>query len=52
MNDADPSPEVSIVMPCLNEADTLGTCLQKAQDALGQAGITGEIIVGTDQMRL
>lgn len=38
-------PEVSIVMPCLNEADTLGTCIQKAQQGLRVAGIAGEIIV-------
>jgi len=45
MSDAEPAPEVSIVMPCLNEADTLGVCVEKAQAALGQAGITGEIII-------
>jgi glycosyltransferase involved in cell wall biosynthesis len=38
-------PEVSIVMPCLNEADTLGICLQKAARALQESGIRGEIIV-------
>src|SRR5687767_7988369 len=38
-------PEVSIVIPCLNEADTLGSCIGKAQRALEQAGIAGEIIV-------
>jgi glycosyltransferase involved in cell wall biosynthesis len=37
--------EVSIVMPCLNEADTLATCVDKAQRALRDAGIAGEIIV-------
>src|SRR5438046_10725589 len=37
--------EVSIVMPCLNEADTLATCIQKAQRALLEANITGEIII-------
>ncbi len=37
--------EVSIVMPCLNEADTLETCVTKARRALDGAGITGEIIV-------
>jgi glycosyltransferase involved in cell wall biosynthesis len=37
--------EVSIVMPCLNEADTLETCIQKAQKALDSAAISGEIIV-------
>ena len=39
------SPEVSIVMPCLNEADTLATCVGKAQRALSEGGIDGEIIV-------
>jgi glycosyltransferase involved in cell wall biosynthesis len=37
--------EVSIVMPCLNEADTLATCVEKAQRALREAGIEGEIII-------
>jgi len=32
-------------MPCLNEADTLGVCLEKAQAALLSAGIVGEVIV-------
>jgi glycosyltransferase involved in cell wall biosynthesis len=36
---------VSIVMPCLNEADTLATCIGKAMQALEQSGIRGEIIV-------
>ena len=39
------SPEVSIVMPCLNEEDTLGTCIEKAQRSLREGGIAGEIIV-------
>src|SRR5258706_14753319 len=37
--------EVSIVMPCLNEADTLATCIEKAQRALRHANINGEIII-------
>lgn len=37
--------EVSIVMPCLNESDTLHTCIEKAQEALRTSGIVGEIIV-------
>jgi glycosyltransferase involved in cell wall biosynthesis len=41
-----PEPEVSIVMPCLNEADTLATCIDKAHRALRDAGIDGEVIVG------
>src|SRR5215217_6096312 len=37
--------EVSVVMPCLNEADTLATCIGKAQRALREHGIVGEVIV-------
>jgi glycosyltransferase involved in cell wall biosynthesis len=37
--------EVSIVMPCLNEADTLETCLKKAFAALDRANISGEVVV-------
>jgi len=37
--------EVSIVMPCLNEADTLSVCIEKAQRSLREHGICGEIIV-------
>src|SRR5205823_6778964 len=29
-----PVPELSVVMPCLNEAETLATCIEKAQLAL------------------
>jgi glycosyltransferase involved in cell wall biosynthesis len=37
--------EVSVVMPCLNEADTIETCILKATNALRAAGIAGEVIV-------
>jgi cellulose synthase/poly-beta-1,6-N-acetylglucosamine synthase-like glycosyltransferase len=37
--------EVSIVMPCLNEAETLATCIEKAQQALQEYDIAGEVIV-------
>lgn len=47
-----PSPETSssgieltIVMPCLNEADTIETCIRKAQKALAENGIRGEVLV-------
>ena len=39
------APEVSIVMPCLNEAETLAACIMKAQQALQSLGVDGEIIV-------
>jgi glycosyltransferase involved in cell wall biosynthesis len=44
MNDA-PAPELSVVMPCLNEADTLATCIGKAQRAMQQHAISGEVVV-------
>src|SRR5687768_9020638 len=39
------APEVSIVMPCLNEAETLAICIAKASQALSSNNIAGEIIV-------
>jgi len=42
----EPKPvELSVVMPCLNEAETLEACIAKAQRALREAGISGEVIV-------
>jgi glycosyltransferase involved in cell wall biosynthesis len=37
--------EVSIVMPCLNEAETLEICIKKAQKYLSDRNIAGEVIV-------
>ena len=37
--------ELSVVMPCLNEADTLESCIRKAERALTEGGIQGEIVV-------
>jgi glycosyltransferase involved in cell wall biosynthesis len=37
--------ELSIVMPCLNEAETLETCVRKALRALAENNIVGEVIV-------
>jgi glycosyltransferase involved in cell wall biosynthesis len=37
--------ELSIVMPCLNEAETIAACIQKASTALRDNGISGEIVV-------
>lgn len=39
-------PELSVVMPCLNEADTVGICVEKAIRAMREAGIEGEVVVG------
>jgi glycosyltransferase involved in cell wall biosynthesis len=37
--------ELTILMPCLNEAETLAACIQKAQRFLKGAGIAGEVLV-------
>ena len=37
--------ELSVVMPCLNEADTIAACVQKAVEALKEHRIAGEVIV-------
>ena len=37
--------ELSVVMPCLDEAATVGICVKKAIDALERHGIRGEVIV-------
>jgi glycosyltransferase involved in cell wall biosynthesis len=37
--------ELSVVIPCLNEADTLATCIAKVQRVYGDLAIDGEIVV-------
>ena len=37
--------EVSVVMPCLNEEETLGACIEKAAKCLKDHGIKGEIVI-------
>ena len=37
--------DVSVVMPCLNEEATIGSCIDKAQSAFKTLGISGEIVV-------
>src|SRR6516162_9399209 len=39
------TPELTILMPCLNEARTLTGCIAKAQRFLEQYGISGEVLV-------
>ena len=41
----DEAPELSVVIPCLNEADTLETCVRKAKQAMQEKAIEGEVIV-------
>ncbi|HKG22138.1 MAG TPA: glycosyltransferase, partial [Blastocatellia bacterium] len=37
--------ELSVIMPCLNEAETLTTCIAKAREALDANNVRGEILV-------
>ncbi len=37
--------EISVIMPCLNEAETLAACITKAQASLASAGVSAEIII-------
>ena len=37
--------ELTILMPCLNEAETLATCIKKARTFLDESGVNGEIVV-------
>ena len=36
---------LSVVLPCLDEAETLATCITKAQGSMRELGINGEVIV-------
>ena len=37
--------ELTVVMPCLNEAETVATCVRKAIGFLADSGISGEVLV-------
>jgi len=37
--------EVSVVIPCLNEANSLAHCVDKARKAFQAAGLSGEVVV-------
>lgn len=40
-----PAIELSIVMPCLNEAETLAVCIDKAKGYLARSGVVGEVVI-------
>lgn len=44
-DDAQADLELTILMPCLNEAETLGVCVRKALGYLRRSGIAGEVLV-------
>jgi glycosyltransferase involved in cell wall biosynthesis len=37
--------ELTILMPCLNEAETLATCIENAKGFLARTGIKGEVLI-------
>lgn len=37
--------ELTILMPCLNEAETLATCIDKSRSFLEKAGVQGEVLI-------
>jgi len=37
--------ELTILMPCLNEAETLATCIRKAMGYLARSGVVGEVLI-------
>lgn len=37
--------ELTILMPCLNEAETIATCINKARKFLDRTGVSGEVLV-------
>ena len=37
--------EISVVMPCLDEEETIETCIKKVQNTFKSEGIEGEIII-------
>lgn len=37
--------ELTVVMPCLNEAETVATCVRKATAFIADSGISGEVVV-------
>lgn len=40
-----PGVELTILMPCLNEAETIEACLRKATHFLSSSGVAGEVVV-------
>jgi glycosyltransferase involved in cell wall biosynthesis len=41
----DRTPEVSVVLPCLNESETVGVCVTTAIQTLHRLGLHGEVVV-------
>ncbi|MFO1060990.1 MAG: glycosyltransferase family 2 protein [Dongiaceae bacterium] len=51
MNSASGDCELTILMPCLDEAETLAACIAKARGFLAASGIAGEVLVADNGSR-
>jgi glycosyltransferase involved in cell wall biosynthesis len=38
-------PDISVVMPCLNEAGSVGRCIERAWEGIRRTGLSGEVVV-------
>ncbi len=38
--------KISAIIPCLNEEETIGICIEKAIKAFKELGVDGEVVVG------
>ena len=45
MSAPQPGCELTVLIPCLNEAETIGACVSQALDFLAEAGVSGEVLV-------
>ncbi len=43
--------ELTILLPCLNEAETIGKCIKRAKKLLDDYGIDGEILVSDNFLK-
>ncbi|HEV8238951.1 MAG TPA: glycosyltransferase family 2 protein, partial [Thermoanaerobaculia bacterium] len=42
---AEPAPMISVVIPCLDEAETIADCVAKARRGIAASGLAGEVVV-------
>jgi len=42
---AEPAPAISVVIPCLDEAETIAECVAKARRGIAASGLPGEVLV-------
>ncbi len=43
--DASVDPMISVVIPCLDEAESVGDCVRKALNGIAASGLSGEVVV-------